>query len=253
MRVLITRPREDAEPLARALAGRGIRSLIAPMLEIVSVAGPPVGLDRVQALLATSANGVRAFAQRVTRRDLPLYAVGPATAEAARLAGFSRVHVAGGDVASLAARVSAEVDPEAGTLLHMAGTTVAGDLAGALGAAGYTVRREVLYKARRARALPPEAVATLSAGAIDGVVLYSPRTARTFADLVDRAGLAPALAGVIAFCLSPAVADAAACLRCGRTVVAGEPRGDAMVDVIAATASARTDPHFVSPRRPFPC
>ncbi|TVR80173.1 MAG: uroporphyrinogen-III synthase [Rhodospirillales bacterium] len=253
MRVLITRPRDDAELLARALAGHGIRSLIAPMLEIVFLAGPPVALDGVQALLATSANGVRAFARRETHRDLPVYAVGPATAEEARRAGFSRVHVAGGDVVSLAARVSAELDPEAGTLVHMAGTAVAGDLAGALDAAGYTVRREILYQARRARGLPPEAIATLSAGTIDGVVLYSARTARTFADLVDRAGLAPALAGVIAFCLSPAVADAAAGLRCARMVVAAAPRSDVLVDVIVAAALGRADPHFVSPRRPFPC
>ena len=48
-------------------------------------------LDGVQAVLFTSANGVRAFAAATTRRGFRAFAVGDATAAAARAAGFADV------------------------------------------------------------------------------------------------------------------------------------------------------------------
>ena len=63
MRVLITRPEDDARPLAERLAARGIEALVEPLLIIVPVAGAELDLDGVQALLVTSANGARALAR----------------------------------------------------------------------------------------------------------------------------------------------------------------------------------------------
>ena len=57
MRLLITRPREDAEPLAEILRRRGIEVILEPLLEVTYDDGPGVDLDGVQALLVTSAAG----------------------------------------------------------------------------------------------------------------------------------------------------------------------------------------------------
>src|SRR5579875_3886396 len=127
-RALITRPRAEAEALAAALERRGIAAVIAPMLEIVFRPAGPLELDGVQALLCTSANGVRALAQASAERGLPLFAVGDATA-AARHAGFTAVASAAGDADALARLAAARLDPQAGRLLHVAGGAVAGDLA----------------------------------------------------------------------------------------------------------------------------
>ena len=87
-RVMLTRPREDAHTLAEALAERGIVPVLEPLMTIEHIAGPALDLDGVQALLVTSANGVRAFANRDPRRHPPVVAVGDATARAAAEAGF---------------------------------------------------------------------------------------------------------------------------------------------------------------------
>src|SRR4029077_17748920 len=87
VRLLITRPRADAEAFAQILRRRGHVAIVAPLMEVVPHDGPPLALDSVQAVLATSANGVRALAARAARRDVPLYAVGPQTAEAAEQEG----------------------------------------------------------------------------------------------------------------------------------------------------------------------
>src|ERR1700744_4899425 len=102
MRILITRPRDDAVPFARMLAERGHDAVIAPLLEIRFPDGAEISLDGVQAILATSANGVRAIARRTQRRDVALFAVGPQTAEAAQHLGFATVRNANGDGAALA-------------------------------------------------------------------------------------------------------------------------------------------------------
>jgi uroporphyrinogen-III synthase len=232
VRVLLTRPHADSEPLAAALRQRGVEALIEPLLGIDMVPGPPVDLDGVQALLATSANGVRAFAAREAGRWLPVYAVGDATARNAREAGFGSVESASGDVDALAELVRRRLDPGAGALLHVAGTAVAGDLAGRVEAAGFRYRRVVLYRARKADRLSPAAVRAIRGREVDGVVLFSPRTADTFVALVAEAGSTEACRRLTAFCLSDAVAAKAGTVAWNRIVVARRPDRAAMVEAI---------------------
>jgi uroporphyrinogen-III synthase len=231
VKALLTRPEEDAAPLVRALAERGIETLLAPMLRIAPVAEAekPLAdaLTGAQALLFTSANGARSFAAASARREIPVFAVGDATAAAARLAGFRSVVSAGGDVADLAALVAARLAPQHGALVHAAGSATAGDLAGALSAQGFTLRRVVLYEAQPATALPEAVAAALAAGAVDLALFFSPRTAAAFARLAAAAGLAPACGRATALALSPAVAAALAALPWRAVVVAPKPtQGD---------------------------
>ncbi|MGO1074621.1 uroporphyrinogen-III synthase [Inquilinus sp. CA228] len=205
-RWLVTRPREEAERFADAMRDRGLDPVVAPILEIEPVDPGPIDLGDVQAVLATSRNGIDAFARRVTRRDLPVLAVGDATAELARSLGFRDVASAAGDGDDLAELARARLDPAAGVLLHPSGEEVARDLPALL--AGFTVRRIVLYRARPAAALPSAAMAALADPGLAGVVFFSPRTAKVFATLAARVELTHRLAGLTAVCLSPAVAQA---------------------------------------------
>src|SRR5258708_35953372 len=76
MKAIVTRPRDDAAALVGALADRGVAALLAPMLTILPV--PQAARDLAerlagaQAVLFTSANGVRAFAAAPPRRQLPV-------------------------------------------------------------------------------------------------------------------------------------------------------------------------------------
>ena len=231
-RILITRPREDAEPLAAELVRRGFTPLVQPMLEIRTLQGPPLNLEGVQALLCTSANGVRATAARTTRRDLPVLAVGDATARAARDAGFAHVESAGGDVEGLARLAARRLEPAAGRLLHAAGTAVAGDLAGDLGRAGFTVERHVLYAAEPVTEFEPGTLAALYAGTIDAVLFFSPRTAQSFVKVVHKAGLADRFGKVVALCLSEAVGMAVRTVNWQNVQVATQPEQAALLDLL---------------------
>ncbi len=208
LRALVTRPRAEAESLAEALAARGIAAIIEPLLEIHYRCEPAPDLAGVQAILCTSANGVRALARLTDERAVPLLAVGEASAARARDEGFARVESAGGSLAQLACLARERLRPTAGRLLHVAGSMVAGDLAGALRADGFAVERAVLYEARPAAGLSAETVRALAAGIVDFALFFSPRTALIFAHLADRAGVAEVLGSVTAISISGAAAAA---------------------------------------------
>ena len=238
MRVLLTRPREEASALAARLAARGIETLVEPLLSIHPLAVPPLALTGVQALAVTSANGARALGRvwPVGAPRLPVFAVGPASAAAARAAGFCRVEAGAEDVAALAQLVAARLDPAAGAVLHAAGSEVAGDLAGLLAVEGFAVRRAVLYRADPALALSAATIAALTRGEIDAVLLYSPRTAMIFAALVHQAGLIDACRTLTAYCLSASVA-AAATLPFREVRVAAHPSEEALLALLQGERS----------------
>ncbi len=186
MRVLLTRAREDAEPLAARLAERGLEFEIEPLLSFIPEGDAPLEVAAAQALVFTSAAGARIFAARSPAREIPVFAVGDATAAAARVAGFGRVESAAGDVDDLARLIKARLDPRAGALFHGAARQVAGDLGGLLTAAGFEVRREILYEAKPIEALSESTLTGLAGGRFDAVAFFSPRTAETFVRLIEE-------------------------------------------------------------------
>jgi uroporphyrinogen-III synthase len=229
MRLLLTRPRDDADALIGPLAGLGVKTLVEPLLRIQYGDGPAPDLAGVQAILATSANGVRALARRSDDRGLPVYAVGDATARAARAGGYALVESAAGTVEDLARLVAARLDAGAGALLHVAGETVAGDLGSLMAGAGFAYHRHVLYEAAAAERFTDAGARAISQGEVDGVVFFSPRTAAIFVSLVRSQGLTEAAPGLVAYCLSPAVAERARLMTWRRVVTAARPNQDALI------------------------
>src|ERR1043166_2172034 len=103
MRILVTRPDPEASRFAAQLREHGIDALVAPLMIVEPTDAQLPALDGIQALIFTSANGVRAYIARGGRADLPAYAVGEATAAAARTAGFAKAISAGSDWQGLSA------------------------------------------------------------------------------------------------------------------------------------------------------
>jgi uroporphyrinogen-III synthase len=232
LRALVTRPHEDAESLTAALATRGVAALVEPLMEIHYRAPEALDVDGVQAILCTSANGVRALARASGERGVPLLAVGDATAARARAEGFGSVESAGGDVGDLARLAAARLRPQKGPLLHAAGNVVAGDLVGLLRAQGFTVDRRVLYEARAAAALSPAAADSLRSGAIALALFFSPRTAAIFARLADVAGVSECCARVTALSISEAADAALAGLPWRERRIAERPYQPALLDAL---------------------
>lgn len=186
MHLLLTRPRSEAT--AAALRTRGHVVTIAPLMAFETI---DWHAESPEVIMLTSPQAAEAAARAIVWK-VPVYAVGAATAAAARSAGFADVRDGGGTAQALVDRIAADGFAR---VLHLAGadrTPI--DVPDALKIDIVTVYR--------ARLLPLEAMPQ-----VDAVLLYSARTAAHFAAEADRLGVARA--GVAIFALSPAVAAAA--------------------------------------------
>lgn len=220
MRVLLTRPAGDAEATAAALVARGHEPVVAPLFEIRPV--PAVIEDGFDAVAATSANALRMLDRRAVERlrPLPLFAVGDATAAAARGLGFSDVRSAGGDADDLA-RLITEASPSVGRLLRLAGRDRRDDPFMSLPKT-LAVMTLVTYEAVAITELPKAVVGMLARGDIAAVLHFSPRAARRFADLTANL---PDTRQPIHVCISAAARDP----RFRDTRIAGTPTLDSLL------------------------
>ncbi len=238
-RALVTRPAEEAGPLADRLRACGIDAVVEPLLEIFPAGRGVPALERAQAVLVTSRNGVQALAAATPVRDSPLLAVGDATARAARAAGFRCVVSAGGSSADLARLACARLRPGAGPLIHACGVDTAGDLAGRLSAQGFTVDRAVLYKAAPVTRLSASASELISEGGLAMALFFSPRTSSVFAGLVGGTALEACCQRIDGIFISAAAAAAARPLRWRSEIRAARPD---MASLIAAAARSAWRP-----------
>ncbi|HEX4370418.1 MAG TPA: uroporphyrinogen-III synthase [Rhizomicrobium sp.] len=227
LRILVTRPREDGEEIARRLAAMGHQTLLAPLLSVKFLDGAPLDLAGIQAVLVTSANGVRALARRTPNRRPAIFAVGAQTATAARDAGFLRVQSAAGDAATLAQAVARWADPRAGVLLHASGEEAGNALCERLTARGFQARHEILYRMEKVARLPEQTVQAIRQGEVDAALFFSPKSAVLFAECVTRDDLATDR--LIAICISANTATAFEKLTFAEIRVAAAPNQDALL------------------------
>ncbi len=197
-RVWITRAQPGAARTAARLAALGYEPVVAPLLAIRplpdALAQAPA-FATVAALAFTSPNGVEAFAALTPElRDRPVFAVGDATAEAAREVGFTDARSAAGDIHALAALIADS--PIHGLILVPGAREPAGDLPALL--PDHAVRRLPVYAAEETDAAAP--------ADFDAVLLHSPRAARALAAALATVLTPDAAANRLAVCISTAAA-----------------------------------------------
>ncbi len=202
MRLIITRPEEDAEPLAAKLQHLGHDGIVLPLLKIKPRTNVTIPERPWQAACFTSANALRAIPYPQSLKSLPAYTVGPQSVSQARHEGFTRASAHGGDVNGLSAYITSHLKPENGPIIYLSGSETSADLAGKLKSKGFEVHREIVYDAEPA---VPDNLAT-ELPATDGVLLYSPRTAKLWLAALATSSLTETAATITHYCLSANVA-----------------------------------------------
>jgi len=174
-RIWVTRAQPGADATAERVRALGHDALIAPLLAVRALPDVQVDLSGVAALAFTSANGVRAFADIHGERAIRVFAVGAATAQAARAAGFKLVLSADGNVDALAEGIGQRRGELRGAVLHLGAAEPAGDLVGGLEKQGVIAKSLILYETVPA---PLEAEDAAQLVLADAVLLHSPRAAQ---------------------------------------------------------------------------
>ncbi|MDE2017149.1 MAG: uroporphyrinogen-III synthase [Hyphomicrobiales bacterium] len=234
MRVLVTRAEDFAAATAERLAAAGHEALLAPATEIARL-DAPVPPGPFDALAATSARAPMSLASGALPAfaDTPFYAVGEATAAAARRSGFGSVRAGEGDGAALARRIVGDLGPGARVLL-LAGEDRKPDFEAALAAAGVECEVLEVYAAReRSGWNAGEAASVVRA---EAALHHSQRSAALALRLAQGAGVSAAFRRLLHVCIS---IPASAPLReagCARISVARRPTDAEMVRALSPTA-----------------
>ncbi len=227
---LLTRPAAQSDRFAAMLQSRfgAVTVIDSPLIAPVYLT-PPLPAGPFSALIFTSEAGVEGYRRRSAEGALAVqnaFCVGDRTALAAREAGLTAVS-AGGDAAALMALIADQAKP--GQLLYLHGQDVRVDLAEVLRSAGIETVSAVVYR-QDAQPLTPEARQALHQPDPLIVPLFSPRTARLFAQAL---GADPVFAPLDIVAMSPAVAAELDGLHARSLHIAHHPDAVAMLDAIA--------------------
>ena len=88
MRVVVTRPEAEAEPLAAELEALGHEVVRCPLIRVEPLGDEPLDVSGYDWVVVTSANGAAELARRLVAPPRRLAAIGPATAAALRAHGL---------------------------------------------------------------------------------------------------------------------------------------------------------------------
>lgn len=242
MAVLVTRPAPVNEASAARLRAAGFDVLLAPMLRMETVACPDDADNGAGATIVTSAAALRALADQpmlARLAALPLFAVGEATAAAAREAGFRKIWTAEGDAASLRDLILDSVRKrrlkKSTALLHLAGADLSCDLAAVLGARGLHVATLTVYRMVPLPALPDAVHAAFAADAVEAILHYSRRSAASFVEAARLGGVEISALALPQCCISENVADVLHEAGAQRIAVARSPDEAAMLEAVRRT------------------
>jgi len=213
-KILITRPIEDAEATAEILEEKGYKAFIEPQLEIKFDKKAQNKIREAlkakpQAIIITSSNGIRAFANFSKIRDIEIVTIGKSSAREAKELGFYDVSYSpGAGVEELADYIKHSFDKHSGELLHIAGSILAGDLKGILKDAGFKVKRVTLYDAVPSEEISDKLKNAFNKKQISTVLFYSKRTAEIFMKNAKKKGIYDRLSDVKAISLSQNISTA---------------------------------------------
>ena len=185
--LLVLRPQPGADATAAAARELGLEPVVAPLFQVRPLAWQPPDPAGFDAVMMTSANAARHGGGALRRyAALPCYAVGEATAEAAKRAGFGNVCTGPGDGAELLAMMASD---GVGRAFHPCGRERM-----PLADPRVALEPVAVYAAEPVGLLPAAAAAALDQGAV--ALLHSPRAADLFSILAGERRARVAIAAI---------------------------------------------------------
>lgn len=228
--VIITRALPGAAETEARLISEGYTPCLSPALELAGLEQADFEDATFGQIIFTSANAVRFYCEASDARDKIAWCVGPATARAAKEAGFSDIRIGPGNGDQLAELILSDPASADSPLLHVANDAAAGKIVSTLTAAGRDATFIPLYTTRTTTALSPDAARLIAARNPVLVLAHSAKGAAAFNVLISDAP--------IDHCIIVAISDAAATPLKGRgaraIIIASEPNEDALFQALDA-------------------
>jgi len=244
LRILVTRPEDQARTISHKLRELGATPLELPMIQIVKLEHT-TELDRAVARLAdydwvifTSVHGVKFFSERmialnVAPEDLTsrcVATIGPATAAALRGIGKKPDYIPD---EYLSERIAAGLGDIHGKRILLPRADLASkELPAVLQERGAIVDDVVAYRTAIPKGLTAEKIKSIFSEGVDWVTFTSPSTVHNFAQVIGDKEVARFLRGAKIACIGPVTSQAAERRGIGVNVIAETHTVDALVEGI---------------------
>ncbi|WP_290780550.1 uroporphyrinogen-III synthase [Hoeflea sp.] len=252
VRVLITRPQPGADRTAARVSQLGRQAAVMPLFEASVTASmddlPPA--TEIGGLIATSARAFDMFGNQSVSEsgyaDIPVYAVGTATAQAARDAGFAHIHEGGGTAEALLQELVGNLAPvssgadrtcspdSAMPLVYLAGVPRTPMIEAGLSAHQVSLRVVECYKMNKLSYSTDIVKTDILSPAPDVVLFYSANAARAFCELAGTGAIDEVIESVGFLCLSPPIAAELPPGWQPRVTVAKRPDEDSLLALLSA-------------------
>ncbi|MEE9313875.1 MAG: uroporphyrinogen-III synthase [Rhizobiaceae bacterium] len=188
MKLLITRPLRQAKKTAALLREFGHKTIIDPLLQVEQIR-TALPKNNHAGIIVTSANALPALVKvwPETALNIPLLTTGQSTAEAAKDHGFTNCQQIQGSALKLIQQTpiwmkNYNIEKNA-ALLYPCAEEPAHNLEALLKTKNITCQPWQTYRTIPAQKLSTATYSAIKDGSLDGVVLYSSRTAKAFESL----------------------------------------------------------------------
>ena len=223
-KVLITRPRDQAEEFAAMVAVCGAKPFFAPLLDVQKISYDIRKLPETEALVITSHNALpEDFPDIWAHRSI--YCVGDATEVLCRRKGAQGNILVAQDVAHLILILTHATHS---SFLYLRGAEISENIAARLTHKDW--HEVITYRANMIKVLPPEILDIFSS--LDIITFFSGRTAAAFSAIVAGTSLRAHLAHMTALSLSQKGIDSVEYLGWKHVAVALTPDMNGMVQAL---------------------
>ncbi|AIL65355.1 uroporphyrinogen-III synthase [Rickettsiales bacterium Ac37b] len=208
MVTLITRPKAEAELLQQKLHSMNIYSVIESLFTVVHIhvdindLNNILGTNKLQFIIFTSINAIKAFAELSNIRDILVLTVGSSTARQAKTIGFKQVITVNKDATELLHYIRRNFIPSKGMVLYPHGKIISLDIMAILKKDGFDVRDRVVYDTLPVKCLSNHLIDMINSRYITSALFFSAETARIFISLVRQADIGQMFNSITAFSLS---------------------------------------------------
>ena len=246
MRVIVTRPVDQAIFLSNKLRNLGATTIEIPMIEIM----PPSDTDSIDTsirnlgkydwVIFTSVHGVEFYLRRMAILQIPvsslssvrIAAIGPATSAAIQSIGRSPDYVPS---KFLSESIAAGLGGLQGKRILLPRADIASKkLPLLLREKGASVDEVVAYQTVVPRELKRDRLKAILESGIDVIIFTSPSTVRNFANALEDVSVMKKLSNVRIVCIGPVTAEAARQLEIDVDIVANPHTINALVDAIVS-------------------
>jgi len=208
-KILLTRPKELSNQIAKTLSYKNIPSLIQPLFSISQIKNLQPINQEPQAILITSCSAIFAFKKLEIKKDVLVLTVGKKTALKIKNLGYKNVLYANNSALSLLSLALDKLSKNDGLVIYLAGEKITLDLAKELQKRNFLAQKIVVYKTIECKKFSLKTIKEIENGNISQIWIYSKNSLEIFYKLAKKHNLLGCLNKIKILCFSQKIVDLA--------------------------------------------